>query len=647
MLGRTACRTLSELPEPSELVVLAIPAAHVDSAVREAIDSGARAIVVISSDSDGEAGGGRDAAIAKLARDSGTAILGPNCLGVFDAGEQLELVSDDLPGGSIGLISQSGQLSLEIGALAKRAGLGFSRFVSLGNQADLVAADLIRDLSDHEPTALIALYIEDFRDGRDLVAAARSAGKPVLLIAAGGSQAAVRAARSHTGALASDRATVDAACRAGGMHRVATPQALVDLAAMLVTAPRCPGRRVGVVADGGGHGGLAASLAEDAGLTVPALSGPLEDRLRSGLPPTAAVTNPVDLAGAGEQDVRSFGRVVGELLESREVDAVIMSGYFGGYSGYGSEVAEAELAVAGELGAIAHRTRRPLVVHSMHPDSPAGRRLRANRVPVYESIDRAVAALVGAAAVESRTSGSVAPGETGTTEGPNRDVVGSLAVPPAAPPMEGEGYSDARALLGRGGIPLVPGRIVEPTLEAVRTAATEIGFPVVLKALGSLHKSDSGGVKLGINDEPALRSAFTDLSERLGPPALSIERMAPLEDGVELIAGIRWDPRFGPVLLAGLGGIFAEVMKDTAVALAPVDAAGAKRLLLGLRGAPLLTGTRGRTPVDLSAVADVLAAFSELGAAHPECSEIEINPLLVTPASVLALDARVVRPVSS
>lgn len=648
VLGRPVWNSIRDLPEPAELVVLAVPGAHVEAGVREAIGAGARAIVVISSGADGEAGGDGDAVIAGLAREAGVALLGPNCLGVFDANEQLELVSDDLPAGSIGLISQSGQLSLEIGAFAARSGLGFSRFVSLGNQADLVAADLVRTLAQHNATSLIALYIEDFRDGRDLVEAARSTDKPVLLIAAGNSEAAARAARSHTGALASDTATIDAACRAGGIHRVASPRELVDLASMLLNAPRPPGRRVAVVADGGGHGGLAASLAEEAGLAVPELGDRLGERLRASLPPTAAVPNPIDLAGAGEQDVRSFERVIGTLLSSGEVDSVLLSGFFGGYAGYGPETAAAELAVADALAKAALETHRPLVVHSMHPESPAGERLRSGGVPVFETIDRAVKALAGATEI-----GPVAPGREGSPDGqpgpndppPDRsaDLAMPLGLPAPAAPVSGDGYAEARDLLSAGGVPFVSARIIEPTSEAAREAACSIGFPVVLKALGMLHKSDAGGVKLGIKDEAALEKAVTDLVARLAPPSLSIERMAPIGDGVELIAGVRWDARFGPVVLTGIGGIFTEVMKDTAIALGPLDVSGARRLLLGLRGAALLTGVRGRPPVDIAGAAAALSALSEVAATHPEFAEIEVNPLLVTPDSVLALDARVVR----
>jgi acetate---CoA ligase (ADP-forming) len=200
---------------------------------------------------------------------------------------------------------------------------------------------------------------------------------------------------------------------------------------------------------------------------------------------------------------------------------------------------------------------------------------------------------------------------------------------------------DARALLAGGGVPFEPVRVVSRAAEAV-AAAAELGYPVVLKALGTLHKSDVGGVALGLRDESAVARAYADLSERLAPPAVAVERMAALDEGVELLVGARWDARFGPVALVGLGGVFTEVLRDVAVALAPLDEATARELLLSLRAAPLLRGARGRPPVDLDAAASAAAALSRVAAAHPEIAEIEVNPLLALPRGAVGLDARIV-----
>ncbi|MGZ4194337.1 MAG: acetate--CoA ligase family protein [Solirubrobacteraceae bacterium] len=626
LLGRRAYRALEELPEPPELVVIAVPAAAVASTVDGALAAGARAIVIISA-------GARDAdgALAERVRAAGAVLLGPNCLGVLDAGRRLELVPNPLPSGSIGLISQSGNLALELGLLAAPEGLGFSRFASLGNQADLGATELVTAFAAHDATELIALYVEDFRDGRAFARAAASAvaaGKPVLALAIDRAGAGARAVQSHTGALASDGAAIDAALAAAGVQRVRTPRELVDAAQALLRSPVARGSRVAVLGDGGGHGSIAASVAADAGLDLPELSAGTADALRAQLPAAAGVSNPVDLAGGAEQDVHAFDRIAHQLLSGGEVDGLLITGYFGGYAEYGPETAADELRAAQALGDVAARTGRPIVTQTMYPQGPAAQTLRRAGVPVYESVEQAARALALLA-----TRGAWRAG-----------IIPELPAP--EPPAAQDGYLAARALLAHAGIRFVAHHEVATAEEAV-AAALQIGYPVVLKALGATHKSDTGGVILNLTGEAQLRDAYARIQAALAPERCTVEPMAPLTDGVELLIGARWDPRFGPIALAGAGGLYAEILRDTAVCLAPVDEAQAETMLHALRVAPLLTGARGRPPLDIPAAAAALSALSRVAAAHPELSELEINPLLVTPAEAIALDARFIRAIPS
>lgn len=621
VLGRPAYASLAALTGGADLVVIAVPGPAVASAVEDALACGARAIVVISAGSDEP-----DAGLAARARAAGAVLVGPNCLGVLDSGAQLELVPNPLPAGSIGLISQSGNLALELALLAEPEDLGFSRFVSLGNQADVGAAELLAEFAGHDETRLLALYVEDFRDGREFARAAllaAEAGKPVLALAIEQGAATTRAVRSHTGALASAGAVIDAACRAAGVQRVRTPQEMIDAASALLRCSPAPGRGIGVLADGGGHGSIAAAVAADAGLEVPQLSSVIGASLRGQLPAGAAVFNPVDLAGGAERDVHAFDRLTHELLGSDEVDALLVTGYFGGYREYGEAIAAEELRAAALIGEAARATGRPAVVHTMYPHGPAAAALRSAGVPVYESIERAAAALRLL----------VAAGQPPTTGVPD--------LPPPVPAVSETDYASARTLLADGGISFVAQRTVTSTAQAVQAAA-ELGYPLVLKALGRLHKSEGGGVALAIADDEQLTRTYEDFATRLAAARCSLERMAPLADGLELLIGARWDPRFGPVVLAGSGGIYAEVLRDTTVALAPVSETQARTMLDALRCAPLLHGARGRSRLDIAAAAAALAALSRLAATHPELAELEINPLLVLPAGALALDARAV-----
>ena len=351
ILGRPALRSLAELDEPVDLVVVTVPAHGFEAAVDDALAAGARAIVGVTAGfaelgADGRALQDR---VVERVRAAGAVLLGPNCLGVLDSSTSLTLASNPLPAGRIALLSQSGNMALEVSGFLAARGHGFSRFVSLGNQADLGAADLIQSCIEHPGTDLIAVYCEDFGDGRAFVAAATAAaeaGKPVLLLTVGGSEASIRGAQSHTGALTSDSAVIDAACRAAGIHRVASPRQLADTAATLLSYGARAVHRVGVIADGGGHAGVASDVVEATGLSVPQFAAEVSATLREVLPPSAGVANPVDLAGAGEQDITSFVSVLDAVLGSADIDSVLVTGYFGGYGDYGEGLSLAELDVA-------------------------------------------------------------------------------------------------------------------------------------------------------------------------------------------------------------------------------------------------------------------------------------------------------------
>jgi acyl-CoA synthetase (NDP forming) len=345
------------------------------------------------------------------------------------------------------------------------------------------------------------------------------------------------------------------------------------------------------------------------------------------LPPAAATTNPVDLAGGGEQDFATFERVVRRVLDSGEADTVLLTGYFGGYSEMHADLRDRETAVAHDLARAAGEARCPLVVHSMFPSSPAAQALRAGSVPVYREVEAALDAVATLARAVAR---------------------GHRGVPPAQPhtasigletrPLE---YEQAREIVAAAGVPLVEARLVTTAREA-RAAAGELGYPVVLKALGLLHKSDQGGVALALATGEALEASFSEMTTCLQAKAYSVERMADLTRGAELIVGCKSDPRFGPVVLVGFGGILAELVPDTAVALAPAEPEEIEELLRSLRGAAVLAGARGRPALAVRAAAEAAAALSRLSADRPELAEVEVNPLLVTPEGAIGLDARVI-----
>jgi acyl-CoA synthetase (NDP forming) len=636
ILGNSSYRSLDELPAVPELVVITVRATEFEAAVGDAVRAGARAIVAITAGLGEVHASGlaiQRAAIERV-RATGAVLVGPNCIGIADTGSELALAFEDFDPGPVGLVSQSGNLGLELARLAREASVGFTRFVSLGNQADLEAVECMEAFIDHEATRVIALYLEDFRDGRAFAATAHAAveaGKPVVLLTIGRSQASIRAAHSHTGSLISSSAAVDAACRASGAFRVESPQQLIDLVQALMMRCWPRGRRIAVAGDGGGHVALAADRLTAHGLVVESLSDGLVAEVARVLPANAAAQNPIDLAGGAEQDLFNFHRVVRLLAGSGEADAILLTGYFGGYGEQTESFARPELQVAAAMARAADECGRPLVVHTMHPRSAVAVELRRHGVAVYADIEAAARSL------GKLVEGALAPpfglpgAQTAVMESRYRAVGAGLH----------ESYFGTRRLLASAGIPFVEARLAR-TREEVQAAANELGYPVVLKALGRLHKSEGGGVRQGLASEDGLTKALVEIQAELQPPAFSVERMAPVDQGVELLIGMRRDRKFGPVALVGLGGVYAEVLRDTAMALAPVTPEQGLMLIRSLRSAELLLGTRGRPARDVEAAARALSALSWLAAALPEIAEIEVNPLLVLEHGVVGLDARLV-----
>jgi acyl-CoA synthetase (NDP forming) len=630
VLGRPAYASLRDLPEGPELVILAMPAKLLEAVVDDCVAAGVKAVVAVTAmlGEMGPEGKARERAAVQRLRAAGAVLVGPNCLGVADTTSELYAVAflDVLPG-PVGLISQSGGFGEELNLRMAEFRLGFSRFVAIGNQADLDTPAVLRSFVGHAPTRAVVVYAEELRDGLGFARAAQElvrSGTPVVLLAPGRSEASSRVARTHTGSLTSDSVAVDAACRAAGVLRVDTHREALETLVALLGASRPAGRRVAVVSDGGGTGAICADVVSLAGLRVPPFSAALQARLRDVLAENAGCSNPVDFAAA-TYDPEAYERVIGMVADAGEVDAIVASGVIGFWGARfpdQTEMVEKEHASLLRMAAAVRASGLPLVANT--PQSCAAvDDLRAHGLPLYRDVESAVTALARLVAA---------------AEPP----LGVPQLPPRAEvPVTAEGYWEARRALAEAGVPLVAARRVH-SVDAARAAADELGYPVALKAAGLLHKSDAGGVVLGIADAKALAAAVRDLRERLGQDDLALERMAPLADGVELILGCRWDARFGPLLTVGIGGLYTEVLADSRTALAPVDERTAARLLLELRGAALLRGARGRPPLDVPAAARAAAALSRFAAAHPEVAAVEVNPLLVLSQGAVGLDARLV-----
>lgn len=618
ILGETSHASLGELPEVPELIALCVPAALVGTVVDEALALGVRGFLGITAGVPDERG------VADRIVAAGARLVGMNSLGIYDSATELQLAWGRFTPGSIAVVTQSGQIGSEIALLAARAGLGVSRFVSIGNQTDVGAVELLDDLATDHTTQLVALYLESFSRGADLIdalAKLRCAGKPTVVLTVGASEASSRLARSHTGSLTSSLDVVDAATRAAGAIRVATPAELVDVARMLLSAPMPAGDRVAIVGDSGGQTGIAADVAARSGMRVPAFSPELESALARTLPTGAACSNPVDLAGAGEQDLSSYSDVVSRLLHSGEVDAVVLTGYFGMYGSDTPSLADREREVVRAMGAAAHSASKPLLVHTMADGNGTTDEMRHQSIPIYSTIDTALRAVSNGARLASK----------------GRE----LSRPPRRAAVIGSGYLEAQKLLEGTGIRF-PASVVVRSSDELPSATETLTAPYVLKASWLEHKSESGGVQVGIADARELTQAFAIMHAGLGTGDYVVEELDSRPNTVEILVGARRDLNLGPIIVVGAGGTEAEVYRDVVVEMAPVDQQTALHMLERLKCAALLRGWRGRPAVDIASLADAVAAVSELAAANPGITEIEINPLRVGPDGILAVDALVV-----
>jgi len=627
VLGRQTFARLSDVPGGAEVAVLAVPVKALSEAVNDALASGAKGLIVITAGLGEVDDTGVDVQreIVAQVRAVGAALIGPNCLGVVDNANEVFLASNAFEPGSVALLSQSGNLALELQGWFAAFELGFSRFVSIGNQADVTLVDLIESSIEDPLTKAIAIYVEDFHDGRGFIEAARKAheaGKSVVVLAAGSSASAARSAQSHTGALTSDRAVIEAACLLAGASLVDTPRELAIALQSALQPRRALGSRVAIVSDGGGHATIASDLLEAKGFAVPTLARATQLEIRSRLWAPSTVSNPVDLAGYGEQDPNSYADVVIRLLQDPDIDSVLISGYFGGYSSptpFAAGLDKQEIGAARSIAEFLKQQSKPLAVHTMYPKSPAISELSAIGVGAYEAIEDAITSLGHLRAQELAALPD--------------DVQHQTTI-------ERSTYCDLMPLIRSVGISTPEMCVVHHREEVVQAANRLVG-PYVLKANGLVHKTDSGGVALDLKNIHALLQEFDRMDGTIGAAEYTVEQMVDSRDGLEIIVGVTQDPKFGPVLLVGLGGILTEVLRDSVLAFAPVDTPRAREMLLSLKAAPLLLGHRGKAAVDIDQAARAISVLSRLGAAHPEWREFEVNPLLATPTGATALDVRV------
>jgi acetyl coenzyme A synthetase (ADP forming)-like protein len=634
--GLRAYRRVTDVPDPIDLALVVVPAAQVLAAVDDCIAKGVPAICVISAGfsecgADGQA---LERLLLERVRQAGCRLIGPNCMGLLNTSSAVRLNATFSPvyppAGNVAMSTQSGALGLAILDYATRLDIGISSFVSVGNKADVSSNDLIQYWADDPATKVILLYLESFGNPRKFSEIARRVGrtKPIVAVKSGRSNAGARAAASHTGALATSDAVVDALFRQAGIIRTERLEELFDVAALLSHQPVPRGPRVAILTNAGGPGILAADACEANRLELPALGEATRAELRSFLPAAASVGNPVDMLASAPPD--HYRRALAAILRDESVDSVIA--IFIPPLVTAPEAAAAAIAE----GARGEHRKPVLGVFMRAEGAPAV----LSPVPCYSFPESAALALARV-----------------TTYG--RWRARPVAAPPALERFDrksirlvveqtlgrGGGWTtadEAAALLAAAGIPCAPARVAK-TPESASLAATALGYPVALKALGPtlLHKTERRAVRLNVLDEIGLGAAFEDFAHRFGDEMTSVlvQRMLPV--GVEMIVGALQDPLFGPLIACGTGGVLVDLLADSAFRLHPLAEPDAAEMIGELKGARLLRGYRGAPAADEAALRDVLLRVSELVTAAPEVQELDLNPVIVTAFGACVADARV------
>ncbi|MNX34810.1 succinyl-CoA synthetase subunit alpha [compost metagenome] len=667
--GLPAAPDLAALDTDVDLVILAVPAAHAAQALQSARPGQVGGAVVFTSgfSETGANGAAMQDTLCAVARERGIRLLGPNCLGFMNVRHNVYATFSPAPAngavalGGIGMVSQSGAFGAYAYCMARERGLGLSHWISTGNEADIDVADCINWLAHDADTRVIMAYMEGCRDGAKLrraLAAARDAGKPVVVTKIGRTQAGAQAAASHTAALAGDDAVYDALFRQYGALRARSIEDFFNLGYALDTWQQRPqGKRLGIFTISGGVGALMADEAEEAGLSLPEPDAAAQARLLERVP-FAGPRNPVDVTGQVVSEPGLLLATADDMLADGRYDALAVF-----------------LAAAGSSEALWPTFETfAREMHARHPDVPLAlcalfppeRRRELERLGtlVFEDPSAAIRTIGAVAGVSGTTSDAASRATSGAASNAasratstaasdgsidRTNNAGANAPIHASAPLR-DTYNEVQAMdvLRQAGLP-VPDCTLATDADAAVAAAMRAAGPVVLKVVSPdiLHKSDVGGVKLNLSGEDAVRHGHAAIldSVRTHCPNARIDGVlvAPMAPkGVECIVGVHGDPVFGPVVMFGLGGVFVEVLKDVSFRLAPFDHAQALSMIREIKGYALLQGARGAPPCDINALADALVALSRFADARREdFSSVEINPLLALPdgQGVLALDA--------
>ncbi len=645
ILGLKAYPRVSDVPGPVDLVVITVAPNAVADVMLDAARAGAKAAVVLTAGfrEVGPEGAAEEQKIADIAREAGMRLMGPNCVGVLDTESRLNatFMRGAAWPGNIGFLSQSGALGTAMLDWAEQVGIGFSKFASVGNKADITEVDVLEAWADDPRTRVIIAYLESITDGpRFMEVASRiTKVKPVIVVKGGSTASGARAASSHTGALAGSDAAYDAAFKQCGVIRCHSMAELFELSMAFAHQPPPKGDRVGIVTNAGGPGVLASDATDRYGLRLASLAPETVAALRGCLPPTANFYNPVDVIG--DADPARYRAALDLVLADPGVDSVVAI--------FAPQGVTEPYGVAGTIVDAARTADKP-IIGEFEGGSAIDRVetiLREGGVPNYRFPEQAVGVI---RALGRYRAWQARPDDAAVGLDRDRAAVARLIAQARAEGMVNLADAKAREALAAYGLRVPQSQVVR-FVEKALAAAERIGYPVAMKIVSAdiLHKTDAGCVRLGVADANGVRQAYSDILEnarRYAPDAviegITVQEM--LKAGKEVIIGITRDPQFGPLLMFGLGGIYVEVLKDVAFRVVPLTRLDTEEMVREIRAFPLLAGVRGEKPSDLSAVTDALLRTAQLANDFPEITEMDINPLMVYEEGrgAVAVDGRII-----
>ena len=656
-----AYASIADVPGAVDLAIVVVPAAHVTDVIDACGRKGVRAAVVISAGFKeiGAEGRAREQALLEVVRRHRMRLVGPNCLGVLntESGVRLDgtFAPTYPPAGRVAFSSQSGALGLAILDLARELNVGISHFASVGNKADVSANDLLEYWEKDPGTQVILLYVESFGNPRRFIEIARRVGrkKPIVAVKSGTTGAGMRAASSHTGALAGAAAGVEALCAQAGVIRTQTMEELFDVAMLVANQPVPLGRRVGILTNAGGPGIMASDACETHGLTVPVLAEATAAKLRGFLAKEASVRNPVDMIASAS--IEAYEKSVRILAEDPEIDSLLVL-YVPPLVTQPEDVAQAIVrgADAARKAASARgEPMKPVITCFMgsHGVAEGLLSLQESHLPSYSFPESAAIALARAASYgrwRAEPDGTVRMFDDVDRAAAERAIAGARrrAAPGASAWLDPD---EIRALLAAYRITSVASERANAADRAA-AVAKQLGFPVAIKldSAAVTHKSDVGGVVLDVRGEAGARAAYEGIAKRLAQhkPGVKMEGVTvqPMVlDGIETIVGMTLDPSFGPLMMFGLGGVSVELQKDVAFRVHPLNDRDAREMVRAVRGFPLLEGYRGAPPGDVAAMEELLLRLSQLIAEQPGIAEMDLNPIkvLAPGRGCVVVDARV------